>query len=498
MLQKLKYKLKPCLSLDFLNKGFLPYLLLAVLFLVFYLTFDQSKTTSNYTMNVQLITLASIALLSFLGIISAYFNQFQFKHLLLLIIVIGIILRLDYIFVTDIHTRQHDVENLNSTGHLSYIFYIFKNWALPPYADWQFSHPPLHYFISAVFCKLGELLGFSQARMFESIQFLTAFYSSSCIFVFYKILMEFKEQLSKPAILLALSLISFNPTFIILSGSINNDMLMIFLFSVSLLYIIRWYKNPTYKPLLLSVFALGLSMMAKLSGGVLAPVIAVLFLAKLIEMKKGLWKQYFAFFFVAAPLGFWHPIRNLLLFHLPIGYVNPISVESALYNGNHSILERFFSFPLSELTTKIFANPFGDFSLPAYIVKCSLFGEYSFKGTEPLALVFIFINIFLIIISLLSMVYFVIINRSEKNRFFTIVFFINWLVQIGAFIMLNIKLPFGCTMDYRYIVPTLFSGISFLALFISQHQKSKVINYMICVLAFLFCACTVLFTISLR
>ena len=65
--------------------------------------------------------------------------------------------------------NQHDVESLQSSGHLSYIYTIF-NGALPQTNDWQFSHPPLHHIISALFVKLSTLANFSLGRAFENIQ----------------------------------------------------------------------------------------------------------------------------------------------------------------------------------------------------------------------------------------------------------------------------------------------------------------------------------------
>ena len=38
-----------------------------------------------------------------------------------------------------------------------------------------------------------------------------------------------------------------------------------------------------------------------------------------------------------------------------------------------------------------------------------------------------------------------------------------FIVQLAFFVYFNIKYPFGCSMDFRYIVPLLFTGIVSLA-----------------------------------
>ena len=39
-----------------------------------------------------------------------------------------------------------------------------------------------------------------------------------------------------------------------------------------------------------------------------------------------------------------------------------------------------------------------------------------------------------------------------------------WLIQIGSYLMFNLQYPFGCTMDLRYIVPTIIVGAAYLGI----------------------------------
>ena len=38
---------------------------------------------------------------------------------------------------------------------------------------------------------------------------------------------------------------------------------------------------------------------------------------------------------------------------------------------------------------------------------------------------------------------------------------------------MNIKLPYGCTMDFRYMVPTIFAGAIFVGFELENMRKKK-------------------------
>ncbi len=46
---------------------------------------------------------------------------------------------------------------------------------------------------------------------------------------------------------------------------------------------------------------------------------------------------------------------------------------------------------------------------------------------------------------------------------FELLFAAFWLVQMVFFVVFNLKYPFSCTMDFRYIVPTALLGSIFIA-----------------------------------
>ena len=84
----------------------------------------------------------------------------------LLILLSAMLLRVIYVLYTSVVLRQYDVTyNGSGIGHIGYIQYILENGFrfpaldMDPRAVYQFYHPPLHHYISAVFVKLRLLLG---------------------------------------------------------------------------------------------------------------------------------------------------------------------------------------------------------------------------------------------------------------------------------------------------------------------------------------------------
>lgn len=71
----------------------------------------------------------------------------------------------------------------------------------------------------------------------------------------------------------------------------------------------------------------------------------------------------------------------------------------------------------------------------------------------------ILINLLLILLSLAAMAFVLIRHRTAQWTALSCF----WLVLIGAYIDFNINYPFGCTMDFRYVVPTALIGAVFLA-----------------------------------
>ena len=159
----------------------------------------------------------------------------------------------------------------------------------------------------------------------------------------------------------------------------------------------------------------------------------------------------------------------MILFKQSLFYVpNP---GEELYFGHKSILEILKAFP-SELA-QIYCDPYKNCNVFAYVIKNSLFGEFSMTGhNNTLSIILIALNIILITLSIVSL-FRVIKNKNvdkpyRKNQLIMTVFYLS---EIFMFAYSVITKPYGCTMDFRYIAPTVFFGMMFIIYDIMNTKK---------------------------
>ena len=149
----------------------------------------------------------------------------------------------------------------------------------------------------------------------------------------------------KKSIIPTILFISLSPAMVIMSGSINNDILSITLATIAIYYTLIWYKKDDLKTLLKIALTIGLSIMTKISTALIAVAKAVVFLKKVIENKKDFFKyvKHFSIFaLIALPIGLWFPIKNLVLYDIPFTYVQSVDEDNDANISKYSTFERFF------------------------------------------------------------------------------------------------------------------------------------------------------------
>ena len=453
--------------------------------------------------NVRLVMAALLFCMLTAAVVLVIKRKMTTGKALVLIVLAGIVLRFGTMLYTPFYVHGHDVGSFNGYGHLAYVFRLFKTGLLPDSYGGQFYHPPIAHIADAAVVRLYAFITGQTYLdgLFEAAKLVPCFASCALLFVCQRLFVAF--GLSKRASLIAMAAIAFHPTFILMSSSINNDMLMIFFMMAAFLYTVRWYKDQSYKNILLTAVFIGCAMSTKFSGALVSFFTAAVFLIVFIQRLKkknaiALVAQFGAFALVCFPLGLWYYVRNLLRFGQPFGYVAQVGTDSALYVGNYTASERFLSFDLSRLFTAVFCDPWTDFNLWEYTVKCALFGEFTFSAAHKiLAVVLIASSLVLILLSLFAMVRFVFFGNKE-NRLASYSVAALWLLLMLSFVYFNIKYPFGCTMDFRYIVPTIITGAAFLGLLserISKGRGKMILNTALMSVLTVFCIASAVFYI---
>ncbi len=416
-----------------------------------------------------------------------------------LVIALGILIKFSYVLYTAVWTRQHDVVGFGTgEGHAGYIEYIYFNNALPkgdPREIWAFFQPPLHHIVSAVWMKVCNRFGLAYRQLQENIQALPLFYVSGTAFVSYFICKEL--GLKKRGTLAAMLLISFHPVFIIMSGSINNDALSLFLMVAALYMLILWHKRPDVPKILLLAVLLGLSMLAKLSAGMLAPAIAALFLSKLVTDRDNIKKyilQYLLFAIVVFPLGIGWEIRNMLKFGMPFNYIPPVGEQLV----KTDLFSRFLDIRTKSIYPCMVSNgdAYDEYNVLLALFKTSLFDDVNmsqeWRVLGPFSLI-LFISGLLLFFLCLYATARVLLKKGEGALPF------EWKLMLSVFYFSMLIAYFSFALGYsnysaqsfRYIsasviVEAVFLGIYADSLGGASDERAQRLYRVICTLLIVF------------
>lgn len=426
------------------------------------------------------------------------------ENTLLVLFLIGFLLRLTYVLSTSIYERQHDfygfygeqvLSDNNCDGHGGYISYFFySNFKLPnfdPTLRDQFYHPPLHYFICALWWKAQSLLGIADGYAQENIQTLTLFYSSVCMIVTLKTLDMFKVSgLGK---VIAFSVMAFHPTFIIFSGSINNDILSITFMLSAFYFALKWYNSDKLKDILICGLLIGLGMMTKLSAYMICIPIAVVFLVRFFkdikvnqeESVKKYSINFGLFLIVCAPIALFWSARNLINYQVPIAYVQRLPDDSWQYVGNYSFIERIFMIQPKEYAGyySVFDQwvskgdkLYNEFNPMVSLLKTSLFGEYlnshSYPAIKGFADVLFWSNLLVVILSVVALIY-MLVNavKYKENLMFKVALAVLYFSTLIFYYIFCFTHPHHCTMNIRYVSPLIFAGAIVLGIAIDDLKR---------------------------
>lgn len=385
----------------------------------------------------------------------------------LLMIVIFFVL-LGYTMYTEHYERQHDTRdfiNYQYGGHFGYIGYIFYNNSLPNFSPvdyWCFYNPPLFYIISAIFMKFQTAIGASLAIGLENLQLMSLIYTMTFNLYVYKILKEMKIEKS---IVYVLAFVGLSPAMIIMSGSLNNDILSIMLSTMAIYYTIKWYNEDTLLNLIKIALTISLAIMTKISAALIAVAIAFVFLTKVTKNKEKFKKyvlNFTIFALIALPIGLWYPIKNLVLYDVPITYVQSVDPSNAANISRFSSLERLFKISKENLETinvvmegdKIDYNIYLS-TLKSFIVDEQMNYEENLAMNISIHIVFI-VAILISILFIVNLIY-VIKNYKKINNHWLLFFGTIFILTIISYIKFSFDYPYTFTMNFRYIVPTLIS-----------------------------------------
>ena len=409
----------------------------------------------------------------------------------MLLIFGGLVLRLMYISYTGVSTRQHDVGHFvkGDIGHAGYMLYLLEKRHMPDFDPRyvnQFYHPPLHHIIGALILAAVRALGFDYLKVGPKvIQCFTVAYSTAFSVLMWRTLK--KLGIHGRPLVLTTAIGVFHPSLIILSGSINNDMLAAMLTMAAVFFIVRWSKEQQLGDILGAAFSMGLGMMTKLSAVLIAPAVATVFLMVLIR-KKAEWKrllpQFLLFGGVCAPLGLWFPLKNLILYGVELGYVPSLGDDSGQFIDK-APLERITDWSLKQLSSPFtqwewYHDDYNEYNPVIALLKNAMFDEDApFIGSLSLQSFCTALFIAGTVTALVSVFALCVMFSNKEKLPYEMKLMISeiFVVVFGCYILFCFNYPQVCTQNMRYCVPLIFSGSAAIGLLLRRAPNSgKVIK----------------------
>lgn len=114
----------------------------------------------------------------------------------------------------------------------------------------------------------------------------------------------------------------------------------------------EWYREQTAKNIVKAALCIGLGMMTKISVGLIAPAVAILFFMALVQNRKNIANrlgQMCLFGVICCPLGLWWSVRNYLRFGVKPNYVPSLSNADVQYIGDLTAKHRLTDFSFSQI-----------------------------------------------------------------------------------------------------------------------------------------------------
>lgn len=420
----------------------------------------------------------ALVLLAATGIaagLSGYLGRLDRRRIILLMILAGFALHLGYIMYVPADFGQYDTWG-SSAGHFAYADTLFSTGALPKSNSYQFYHPPLNAFIQSaamhifsgifgVANDMGAGLDAGREGLFAACRTLSLLYSTVTAVFACKI---FKAlNIGGRGGLIASAFVIFFPRFTQLSGQLNNDALCLMLSVIALYRAVLFCQNQSCKNIAVLAVFTGLAVMAKLNGALICIPIGMLMLFVFAERAVSrdrtqicdIVKKYALFLGICAPLALWFQVYAYIRFGQPFGYIFA-GLNSELSTADVPIINRFFLPKTGDVLSSPFANSWEDYNLLDFMTKSSMFGEFSFAYASAVAAAAVAANYAFQLVFAVSFVMYIRQRRLKGQHalnFKSALLVSIFVIFIAAQVFFYIKMPYGCTMDFRYVMPVVLA-----------------------------------------
>ena len=336
-------------------------------------------------------------------------------------------------------------------GHIGYIQHMSKDWAHPyAYTGRERWHPPTYYSIAGPVYRFGAWLGMDPLT---SVRLLSLGLFS--VFSAYAVatLRLVSQATAALSFKVAVSLLVFFPTSVLMATRISNDIALYAAWSASFFYLVRWYQRLSATDLRNVLIATAVAISVKSNAAIVVGMVAVVAIVVFLERRvsiRSLYSSPVAIGVGCLILGGVINVGRLLFADTPIGQA------SALHFGESGrdspTLFHYVSMDVSELTQRPFRAGGIDPGFWPYVVRTMTFGEYQWRypGFATILVVGVFI---LLVSTALVTAARIVADRSSARRDAPLL--IGFIIPVLGLGLFHYVKRWSVCQDFRFIYPVI-------------------------------------------
>ncbi len=413
------------------------------------------------------VSLAVIVLLLVSLEYSALKKTTNEKRIMHVVLFIGIILRLYYIIAS--------AQSEYTTDSAAVLQTMQDNmW-------WPEVQQPLYYLIAGAVSYAAQMISVTASQPMEIVRLVNEYFGIAAMVAVYYIMCELEANDTE--IYLGIAIMAVHPGLIIAGGSISTSMLLTMLLTHVILYMVRWNNFTNgYNFIAMSVY-LGLAVMTDMRALMFAPVIIALIVINLVRVAKRKQAMNTAStvlttvvgVLISCALSLIYPIINAINGTL----TNPFALFTNIFTNSAeaNAADKLFTFNLVELFD-VFADAERDGNAWAYLIKTSVFGNYS-SSFFPITTMrfFIYLVIALIAVFALMTLFSVFAKMDAKKKQNALSIFGLCVSIIVYYILLNAGSTTAADMSFESIAIILSVAVALFAIGMKVLHSKKNLSF---------------------
>lgn len=366
---------------------------------------------------------------------------------MLAVLLFGLAVRLLYVGATPYNVRAHDME-----GHMDYISFMQKNWALPVAMNgWEFHQPPLYYAIAAGWTSFLAPFQLPKELVYETLAGWSLVLAILTFAVtLYCLAFLFGVHDRKNAIKAGMLLAVFNG-FVFFSSRITNETLSAFLTASTIALLLVWWKRGDRLALIALALVFSLAFLAKISVLALAPALAVALIFRPGRTIKTRIREIILSSLIVVIAAGWYPVHRLFLEPeqgktLTLGNDGMDATLAVPREFKHLVVlnpEAVITHPFNDPWDDTFRRGY----LLEYFFRSAFFGEYKFERLMVLSRTLLILGLLLLPVTLFGLMV------DLRRRFMELLPFhiATFGLLAGAFVYPYL-FPFAPNQDFRFSV----------------------------------------------